>query len=635
MVILLPLVQLGRLLSEYTVNVPFLDDWSFVPMDEKRLAGTLTMHDFFAAHLEHRIAFLRAVVMLCHHFWLSDYTKQTWVSYGFLCLTYLNVGLLMRRTFREPFQGWWWLLALAGVSIFSPVQYQVFLWLILHQVTCILFFLTAGVLVWMTRWPLWLRFFLGAFCALCPTLTFASGLLLWVVLMPVILWCAPARDGRQRVLALAGWFAVFVITLFLYFYGLKNEADPSFALGQDKSDTMEGALRAFFSDPVRAFEYVPRVLGGHLARGISLNLMPDAFWLGLLLVVLWLAALGIMLRHFRNEELRARLLPWLMLGAYSVGATTFVAMGRLWVTKSGINALSGRYVVHAVPLMLAVPALAFTLWHEWRLRRPDWRSALDRVTLAVGVALAVSQIIGWNYGERLMENLSASRRHIATSILFYKTDCPVEGDIDPNPELARKADDLGMLKPPMLKNLRLDNFLTNSAPLQSRFAQWKSLRLEKTPGGLNGLVDGVALLRKRGRVADGVLLTWFDPSDKHWEIFHVTNVTAFPFYLREAYVKDLEYTDYPGTSVQDALTHFEATFKLADLAKKLPKELNGVVKVAAWAYDQTGGDIALVPGAFQVDVVNGTVKSLGESKEAVDFEEYVARTGRKARHGGS
>lgn len=635
LVILLPLVQLGRLLADYTVNVPFLDDWSFVSMDEKRLQGQLTLHDYFAAHLEHRIAFLRAVVMACHHFWPTDYTKQTWVSYGFLCLTYLNVGLLMRRTLREPFRGWWWLLALAGVSIFSPVQYQVFLWLILHQVTCILFFLTSGMLLWMTRWPLSLRFALGALCALCPTLTFASGLLVWVVLAPVILWCAPVRDVRQRVSVVVAWLAVFAVTVLLYFHDLKNEADPNFALGQDKSDTMEGALRAFFSDPVRAFEYVPRVLGGHLARGISVNLMSDAFWIGLLLVALILTALGILLRNFRNEELRARMVPWLMLGAYSVGATTFVAMGRVWVTKSGINALSGRYVVHAAPLMLAVPALTFILWREWRQRRPAWQPALDRLVLAGGVALAVAQIIGWNYGERLMENLSASRRHIATSILFYKTGCPVEGDIDPNPELAKKADDLHMLKPPMLANLRLDNFLTNSTPLQSRFAQWRFLRLEKTPEGFNGLVDGVALLRKRGRVADGVFLTWFDPSDKHWEIFHVTNVTAFPFYLREAYAKDLEYTDYPGSSVQDALTHFEATFKLADLAKTLPKELNGVAKVAAWAYDQTGGDIALIPGAFEVDVVKGTVKPLGETKEAVDFDDYVARTGRKAKRAGN
>jgi len=86
----------------------------------------------------------------------TDYTKQTWVSYGFLCLTYLNVGASCAAPWRSHFGRWWWLLALAGISAFSPVQYQVFLWLNPDQVTCLLFFLTAGILVWMTRWPLWL-----------------------------------------------------------------------------------------------------------------------------------------------------------------------------------------------------------------------------------------------------------------------------------------------------------------------------------------------------------------------------------------------------------------------------------------------------------------------------------------------
>jgi len=70
----------------------------------------------------------------------------------------------------------------------------------------------------------------------------------------------------------------------------------------------------------------------------------------------------------------------------------------------------------------------------------------------------VTQYVGWNYGERLMGNLSASRRHCATCVMFYKTKCPAEGDIDPNVPLANRAPtSLGMLKPAMLENLRLDN----------------------------------------------------------------------------------------------------------------------------------------------------------------------------------
>jgi len=636
-VILLPMVQLARLLADYTVNIPFLDDWSFVSMDEKRLTGSgWTLHDFMAGHLEHRIAFLRVVAMTCHYFWPTDYTKQTWVSYGFLCLTYLNIGLLMRRTLGEPFRRWWWLLALAGGSLCSPVQYQVFLWLILHQVTCLLFFLTAGILVWLTRWPLWLRLLLGILCAVCPTLSFATGLLVWVVLTPVILWSAPLRDARQRLWAVGGWLLAFALTVFLYFHDLKNEADPEFALGQDKTETLGAALQHFAQDPLHSLAFMARVLGGHLARGISLNLMEDALWAGLLLSALYLGALAVVARRFKDVALRERLMPWLALGAYAAAATFMVSVGRVWVTKTGLNALSARYVVHATPMMISIPVLVYLLWRWWWKERRVARPLVDWTVQAAFLVFAVSQYLGWNYGERLMENLSASRRHCATCVMFYKTGCPVEGDIDPNVSLAQRADNLHMLKPAMLTDLRLDHFLTASAPLADKFAKLTTFHLEKTEDGFTGHVEGFAQLHKHDRVADGIFLTWYDPQDKHFEIFHVTNVTSMPAYLREQYVKDLEYTDFPGTNLLDSLSHFEATFKIGDNLKpgeskvRLPRE-KGVLKVAAWAYDQTGGDVALIPGVWEVDPVKGTVKRLENDRAAVDFDDYVKRTGRKRR----
>jgi hypothetical protein len=201
-------------------------------------------------------------------------------------------------------------------------------------------------------------------------------------------------------------------------------------------------------------------------------------------------------------------------------------------------------------------------------------------------------------------------------------------------KLATRADNLHMLKPAMLTDLRLDQFLTASAPLSDKYAKWTALHLEKTGDGFTGYVDGFAHLHKRDRVADGIFLTWYDPQDKHFEIFHVTNVTSMPGYLRDQYVKDLEYTDFPGTNLLDSLSHFEATFKIGGAIRegeskvRLPTD-KGPLKVAAWAYDQTGGDVALIPGVFEVDPVSGTVKRMDDDRAAVDFDDYVKRTGRK------
>src|SRR5436189_5797310 len=100
----------------------------FVDMFEKEKAGTLTLHDYFTVQMEHRMAFVRAMVMIFHKLWPTDYTKQMFFSWALLTLTYANLGLMLRQTAARPFKVWWPLLALMGLAIFSPVQYRIVLW---------------------------------------------------------------------------------------------------------------------------------------------------------------------------------------------------------------------------------------------------------------------------------------------------------------------------------------------------------------------------------------------------------------------------------------------------------------------------------------------------------------------------
>jgi len=62
------------------------------------------------------------------------------------------------------------------------------------------------------------------------------------------------------------WLAAFAITVGLYFHDLKNEADPEFALGQDKTETLGAALQHFAQDPLHSLAFMARVLGGHCPR---------------------------------------------------------------------------------------------------------------------------------------------------------------------------------------------------------------------------------------------------------------------------------------------------------------------------------------------------------------------------------
>ncbi|HEY2573697.1 MAG TPA: hypothetical protein VGH65_06500, partial [Verrucomicrobiaceae bacterium] len=90
LLVITPPLALLLLIRDTAVNIPFLDDWMFVHMFEKERAGTLTLHDFFAVQMEHRMAFVRAVILLLHKAWPTDYTTWMWVSWLLLVLTYFN-----------------------------------------------------------------------------------------------------------------------------------------------------------------------------------------------------------------------------------------------------------------------------------------------------------------------------------------------------------------------------------------------------------------------------------------------------------------------------------------------------------------------------------------------------------------
>ena len=351
----LPAILLFLLIRQHRVNFPFLDDWMFVHMFKKEAEGTLTIWDFFSAQMEHRMAFVRGVIMLFHHWWPTDWTMQMFFCWLLLVLTQVNVGILIKRTTGRPFLKWWPLLLLAAITLFSPVQYRIILWAMMFQVACPAFFLTGTLVALTSPWPLWLRWTVGVLCASCATQCFASGLLVWVLPLPLIWWGGGIRKPVARHIFGGLWLLAFGITLGLYFHGLKNEADPAFAYKQQIGDeTLKSDMSGVLSQPERFVPYVLRFLGCHLGRGSSMPVMDASLLAGVASTVLYLGALAYLIVHWKREDLRARLLPWLALGAYSPLTGAMVAMGRMWASTSGENAIAPRYVIHAVPLMLGV-----------------------------------------------------------------------------------------------------------------------------------------------------------------------------------------------------------------------------------------------------------------------------------------
>ena len=587
----------------------------YVHMFEKESTHQLGVMDYFVVQMEHRMAFVRALIMTCHELWPTDYVKQMWLSWILLAATTLNVGLLMRKTLGAPFRAWWGLLALASVAIFSPIQYRIVLWPMMFQVACPAFFLSTAMLALLSRLPLALRFMIGLVCAVCASQTFATGMLVWVLVGPLILWSGAIPNRKSRWIYLVLWGVAFVVNTGLYFHNLKNGVDSEFSYKAGDEETMHRDMKGFSDSPMRAVPYVLRFLGSHLGRGTSFSMMDESLGIGIVFFVLFALATVYWLRHARRADLQPSLLVWLMFGAYSIGAGLLVALGRLGATHNGENVLASRYVIHAVPITIALTVLAWLIARD--MERP---AAMKRFLSIGGIVLLGLQTLSYAHGCRLMEMWESTRLRGATNTLFYKTIYQVDDAVPANRKLAKTADDLGLLKPAMLKNQRLDNFNISDLPLTKTSASWLNLVVERAnePGSnpaavhpelnkereTNGYLSGFAYLPNRKRVADGVFFTWKDPKDQHWEIFQVGQVESLPLYLRNSLGRDLQFVHVPGGDIDgEAFGAFHASFQLSHLPP-------GTFELAAWAFDYKRWEVYRIVGSFELDTVHGTVKTL-------------------------
>ena len=619
--ILFPVLLMARYIWEYKVNIPFLDDFMFTDMLEKAREGFrwtfapsdkyLTLHDFFMAQMEHRLALVRALILLRDHFWPTNITVENWFSFALLCGTALNVAYLLKKT-AGAFHQWWPVLALACFAIFSPIQYQIILWPMMFQVAFPAFFLSTALVALQSDLPLWLRWCIGVASAIGATLCIASGLLVWMLPVFMMLF-GGTMSTKSRIAFTGAWLAVFGVTLALYFHNIHNEVEGPFAYKQKEEETMHRNISSFVESPEKVLPFVFRVVGGHLARGTSAALMTSAWWIGLVSITLFTAAFAWWIYRFKDEELRRRLAPWITFGSYTIAAAGLICLGRLWATANGDNSVSPRYTIHGVPLTVSLCAMIWIIASDLLTRHPAWRPRLERALLVSGLTLSALLALSWIQGQHMMETWSSARLRMATNTLFFKIHFldtvpkgpDLDGNIASNYRRARGLDDLHVLNPPMLTDNRLSNFKISKNALNKNSALWETLTVDSNKQMARA--TGYAALGGRKRVADGVFLTYRDDKGA-WKVFHVGQVRSMPLYYMHTLEKDLQNIHQPGDNAGETFSAFISEFSL----DRLPP---GAHDLAAWAFDYREQTVYPIIGAFRFDTDNATATALPVAKE--------------------
>ena len=603
----LPVAACGILMRAHCVNQRFNDDWMFVPDLVKYHDGKLGWSDLWAAQMEHRSPLPRLLALGTTLWFQGDTQVQNGLTFVQICGLAVMAAILLARSARlvgkRSSPG---LLFLVLLVLCSAVQWQPLLWAVLFFAWMPVFFLATAIclLTW-EKLPWKLRLAGWLVCAVAGSLSFASGLLVWIlpwmVLLP--LWFEKVT-WRWRWAAV--WAALFAGFLFCYFHNIHNSVDQAFSYGQGHENAVSGDLKKFAAEAHRLPGFVLAFVGAALSRGFFCDHVPVAMVFGALQILAWVSLLVFTLWRGRDPSLRRAVLPWLAVAAYTPCMACMVAVGRLWVSSSLTLAFYNRYSMQQFVMAWAlVPAVALVL--RDLSTRPSPRGSLwaSRAAHGLTASFLLLMAAGWTYGMSLMGQWKAARLRDASAQLF--------SNMDPRPDYFRLSQcPYSMWKGGILSFLDQHHYLAHPLLTSrdlSRLSVKKELKSDEARltslqrVGDNIEAEGFALRPRARRTYDAILFT---SRNKKGDpiIFGMTQPLGFPIFLHRAMAKDLEWTTEHHLS--DPL-NFGAWERVVALFEPPPEDL---AKIEAWAFDFERFQVRRIPD----------LRKRGNSAPAPDLE---------------
>jgi hypothetical protein len=491
---LFPPCFLAVLVFTYSVDFPQWDQWGYVPFFEEFSRGSLTFSHLFAQVNEYRQFFPNLVFVTLG--WLTrwDVRYEMWALFLLACLISFNIYRLARLTTGGVGLRGFLLFFMANVLIFSPSQSEN--WLQGQQlvyyvpIACI----TGCILVAHSRLPPIARFSVCACLSTISTFSSANGGLCWVVILPVLLTASRSPIPNRTWFVIA-WVLGFLSNAALYLRGYHKpwwSPSPLMAL----------------ANPLQAVLYFLRFLGAPLGLE-SGNLSAI---LGIVLLSLFAFGSALVIRYRHDSTLVRRMIPWLMIGAYSILTAGMTMIGR--VGMGARQSMNVRYIGYSVYLVVSliflVPLIADKLVSETKFPR---RHRLAQVTTAVAILFLLWQPLVFAKGIQRMKGMRLKVLQAKAGVLLI--------DIAPDRELvntlypdlsflAAKAnvlDELGFLRPRLVKSKRVQDFEGAKVGADG----YGSLDHGETFGKMY-LVSGIATLPYRREAADAVILAYEKPN---------------------------------------------------------------------------------------------------------------------------
>ena len=316
----LPPLALAVMIASWGVDLPYFDQWELIPRFALWSEGQFPWRQIWNFHNEHRLLVPELIMLLVGKVTHWNILVELWIN----LLLGIGIFAVLSRQLRRSIGGgvgarrFSPALPLLSLIVFSPSQWGNWSWGWQIQIFLAMLMVAAAILL-LSQKPRRPATFAGAVaCALVAPFSFANGLLLFPLALPLVL-----ADKRGRAAYGAAWLTAFAAAY--YVYGI-DQLKPRFH--ELNTGSLEQRLLA-------QGDYFLHYLAGPLLAHRAV-----VAWVAHGLVPLSLLLLGYFLwRHLFTSW--RELLPWLTLAGFGLASAAMTAYGRY--TFGIEQALSTRY----------------------------------------------------------------------------------------------------------------------------------------------------------------------------------------------------------------------------------------------------------------------------------------------------
>jgi hypothetical protein len=504
--VFLPALVLGILLLRYCVDVPYQDQWEPIAIVTAARHGTLTFQDFWRQQNDSRKLFPRFIFLGVDLLARGDVRYEMFATFLLAILVMWNVYRLGRRTV-DPGPARLLATVLASLLIFSPVQWQNWLWgiqlIVFMPIAC----LTTAVVLCYSDYSAWTKLWISGTLATIATYSYANGMTCWPALLFLVLM--QFEHNRDKLKAAAVWIALTAINLIAYFHGYRRVGET-------------GKLSDPLEMPSKAIRCFLAFLGAPLGSARGLIDLKLALIIGSVILCVTILVAFKLLRNSNHPGILRRSAGWLTIAGYSLGTAIITAAGRVRMAPHFL--LDSRYTTFSLYLILSLIFLLAILYSQpsthGRSKQTMWG-----VAVLVTAFILLHVVNSW-HATAQMKELRTERLRAKGCLAFLNiVDSPCQASelfwrLPQLKETANALDQLGYFHPALIKSTDLKQIGSDGSS-----KQYGSLESFVSVSDGFYRASGWAFLPKRSEPADAVLLSYVTPGGKS-DVFAIADPLA-------------------------------------------------------------------------------------------------------------